>query len=388
MAILKFTNGQLCDEGEFYTADLYVDDVLGVIVEPTENVDEVVDLQGQVLTPGFIDFQINGCFNFDFSHLRPEDEFIQGYKECLRKLLETGTTSLCPTMVTSTPRNYSTILKWLGPERVNDHSESLGAHCEGPIISKMKKGCHEVRNLRSPSTETEFYDVYGGEENFKYMKILTAAPELPGFLDLIPHITAHNVIYSIGHTMTTFDTAYEAVKRGASMITHMFNAMPQPHHRNPGPIGLEGLENEAECPYFGLISDGIHIHPSYINIIYNANKDRCCLVTDATNLLGMPDATYPWEDQLIVKKGSSIKLKGTDTICGSVTTQAHCLRNFMKWAHIGLPEALKTVTNHPAIATKTDDHKGFLRVGYDADLCIVDAAGNVHSVYKLGNKIR
>ncbi|QPG74650.1 hypothetical protein FOA43_001982 [Brettanomyces nanus] len=387
MAIIRFTNCKLCDEGQLIDHDLYICTRSGQIVEPRLSIDRVVDLHGLIIAPGFIDLQINGCFGFDFSHYSTDENYEAGYDKCLKRLVKTGTTSLCPTMITSTAQNYSRILPFLGKEKRSDRTESLGAHCEGPIISKKKKGCHDVRNLKRPSSKEEFYQVYGGQKTFQYMKIITAAPELEGFLELIPEITGNNVVYSIGHTMATFEQSLAAVKNGATMITHMFNAMPQPHHRNPGPIGLEGLEDEGMCPYFGLISDGIHIHPTYINIIYNSNKERCCLVTDAMNLIGLPDGEYPWEERFVVKKGRSLILKGTDTIAGSATEQAQCMRNLKKWCDIGLAEAVKCVTNHPAKCAHVDDHKGFLRVNYDADLCVIDKDGNVKQVYKLGKKV-
>ncbi|VEU19921.1 DEKNAAC100317 [Brettanomyces naardenensis] len=387
MAIIRFTDCKLCDEGQVVEQDLYVNTESGKIVDPSFNVDKVIDLHGLILTPGFIDIQINGCFGFDFSHYATDEEYLTGYDKCLKKLVKTGTTSLCPTMITSTSKNYSKILPFLEGQKRNDRTESLGAHCEGPIISRKKKGCHDPRNLKTPKNKKEFYEVYGGRQNFQYMKIITAAPELDGFLDLIPEITGNSVVYSIGHTTATFEQSLAAVKNGATMITHMFNAMPQPHHRNPGPIGLEGLEDEGMCPYFGLISDGIHIHPTYINLIYNANKERCCLVTDAMNLIGLPDGEYPWEDRFIIKSGRSLILKGTDTIAGSATEQAKCMRNLREWCDISLPEAVKCVTNNPAKSVHVDDHKGFLRIGYDADLCVLDKHGNVKQVFKLGNKV-
>lgn len=385
MAIIRFTNCQLCDEGIIYHRDLYISTTKGCIIPGVRNADKVIDLHGSILTPGFIDIQINGCYGFDFSEYSTEEEYSKGYNNCLRKLIKTGTTSICPTVIRFTDDVCTHVLPLLKAEANNDRTESLGSHCEGPIISTIKKGCHDEKYFRRPKTKEELYSAFGCEKNLDYIKIITAAPELDGILSLIPEITDRDIIFSIGHTMATYEQCQEAVKQGATMLTHIFDAMPQPHHRNPGPIGLEGLADERLCPYFGLISDGVHIHPTYINIIYNANKDRCCLVTDAQNTIGLPDGEYPWEGRYLVKKGRSLKVKGTDTIAGSVTDQAQCMRNLMKWTNTSLAEAVKCVTNHPARSVHVDDHKGFLKEGYDADLCVIDKDGNVKQVYKMGN---
>lgn len=385
MAIIRFTNCQLCDEGKIVCKDLYICTTKGHIVAAVSKVDQVIDLHGLILTPGFIDIQINGCYGFDFSEYSSEKEYTKGYNKCMKELIKTGTTSICPTVIRFTDDVCMHVLPLLKAEEKKDRTESLGSHCEGPIISTIKKGCHDENYFRRPKTKEDLYSAFGCEENLNYIKIITAAPELDGVNSLIPEITGRNIIFSIGHTMATYEQCLEAINEGATMITHIFDAMPQPHHRNPGPIGLEGLADERLCPYFGLISDGVHIHPTYINIIYNANKDRCCLVTDAQNTIGLPDGEYPWEGRYLVKKGHSLKVKGTDTIAGSVTDQAQCMRNLMKWTNTPLAEAVKCVTNHPARSVHVDDHKGFLKEGYDADLCVIDKDGNVKQVYKMGN---
>ncbi|GME82424.1 unnamed protein product [Ambrosiozyma monospora] len=350
MAIIKFTNGLLCDEGHLKAGDLYVDTYTGKIVAPKaqERVDKTIDLMGLILAPGFIDIQINGCFGFNYTDYESDWAYEQGYDECMKKLLTTGTTSVCPTIVTSTPRNYTKILPKLKHRREKYRTESLGSHCEGPMISTKKKGCHNINNLKRPKSKKEFYDVYGGKQNLENIKIITAAPELDGILDIIPEIVANDVVYAVGHTEAKFETALKAVDHGATMITHTFNAMPQPHHRDPGPIGLLGLSDSSKAPFYGLISDGIHVNPTYVKLAYDVNKDKVCLVTDATFAMGLPDGDYVWENAVQCKRGAVLKLKGTDTIAGSVATLAYCVRNAMKWCNIPLAEAVKCVTNNPA----------------------------------------
>ena len=117
--------------------------------------------------------------------------------------------------------------------------------------------------------------------------IVTAAPEIEGVLDLIPSITDKNCVFSIGHTMAEYETGVQAIEKGATMITHLYNAMPQPHHRDAGVVGLinSPAVGEAKTPYFGLICDGVHVDPSMANFAYRSNPNKCVLVTDAMHLI-------------------------------------------------------------------------------------------------------
>ena len=152
------------------------------------------------------------------------------------------------------------------------------------------------------------------------VKMITAAPERGNMMKLIPEFTSRGIIYSVGHSESTYEEASEAVGQGASMITHLFNAMRPLHHRNPGIFGVLGKAESLNRPYFGIISDGIHLHPTTIKIAFNAHPDGFVLVTDAMHLVGLPDGAYPWtngeETVNIVKKGAKLLLENSDTIAG------------------------------------------------------------------------
>lgn len=139
-------------------------------------------------------------------------------------------------------------------------------------------------------------------------------------MKLIPELASRGIIYSIGHSESTYEEASEAISQGASMITHLFNAMRPLHHRNPGIFGVLGKAETLTRPYFGVISDGIHLHPTTVKIAFNAHPDGFILVTDAMHLAGLPDGTYPWMNggQMcnIVKKGSKLLLENSDVIAG------------------------------------------------------------------------
>ena len=222
-------------------------------------------------------------------------------------------------------------LPFLGPSggnrRAEDGAESLGAHCEGPFLNPTKNGVHNVDVLIEAHDFADLEACYGADnlrpssEGHEIpIKMITAAPERGQMMGLIPELRSRDVIFSIGHSEATYEDASEAVSQGASMITHLFNAMRPLHHRNPGVFGVLGSAENEQRPYFGIIADGIHLHSTTIKIAFNAHPEGFILVTDAMHLVGLPDGAYPWRNGEyvcnIVKKGSKLLLENSDTIAG------------------------------------------------------------------------
>lgn len=222
-------------------------------------------------------------------------------------------------------------LPFLGPsghlQEAEDGAESLGAHCEGPFLSPTKNGVHNVDVLIEAQTFEDLEACYGkhnltprAEGEQIPIKYITAAPERGQMMKLIPELKKKGIIYSVGHSESTYEEASEAVGLGATMITHLFNAMRPLHHRNPGIFGVLGIAESLPRPYFGIIADGIHLHPTTIKIAFNAHPDGFILVTDAMHLVGLPDGAYPWTNGdttcNIVKVGSKLLLENSDTIAG------------------------------------------------------------------------
>ncbi|EDK36380.2 hypothetical protein PGUG_00478 [Meyerozyma guilliermondii ATCC 6260] len=401
MSFIRFTNGHLCDNGVLYhDVDLYVDKdngtIYGQVPPPTGSKIEVVDLGGNVLAPGFLDIQNNGIYGLNFSDLREGatkkdvKEFQNFYRDAMAKYLTTGVTSTCPTVTSNFPEVYNNVLPLYRRSRSQHQVDSLGAHCEGPFINLKKKGCHPTETfVDAKEGPSKLFDIYGGVENFtENVAIVTAAPEIEGVLQAIPEVVESNIVFSLGHTNADYKTAVKAVDNGATMITHLYNAMPQPHHRDVGVVGLVTSPVVGKTPYFGIICDGVHVDPSMAVIAFRSNPEKCILVTDAMHLIGLPDDTYKWDNQTIVKKGPYLYLKGTKTLAGSATTLPQCVRNLMAWANIPLAQAVKTVTNNPATSIGVQHEKGFLNKGCDADLVVLDHQGFLKAVYKLGHLIR
>lgn len=399
--LVRFINATLIDDGkEFPDCELWVDRASGLIVPPPSNTHdmdyETVDVAGNILSPGFLDVQINGAFGLDFSNDTYGDGSVRAFETALHKvayqLLRTGVTGFCPTLPSTYPHVYRKVLPSLSASRTGSGADSLGVHLEGPFLSPKKPGCHPQDAIKTAPNRIEtFKEVYGGEDNIRRAAIITVAAEQDGVLESIADLRKLGPQVSLGHSVATYEKGCEALAQGANMVTHIYNAMTQPHHRHTGLFGLLGAtkkdlaeKQNGRKPFFGMIVDGIHVHPSAVNIAYHANTDGCCLVTDAMFPMGLPSGNYPWGKQSITKDGLLLHLNGTSTIAGSAVEIDTSIRNLVEWADISLADALKTVTTNPAKSIGLQYRKGTLRPGADADITILDRNVNIVKVYKLG----
>ncbi|KAG5984011.1 hypothetical protein E4U55_006376 [Claviceps digitariae] len=393
--LTKFTNCRLVKGDDLIFEDLWVSSITGTIVNSQASFfddlnlpDETIDLGGRIISPGMIECQLNGAFGFNFSTLLDDmSRYGKRVREVNKLLVQTGVTSYLPTITSQRPELYKKALPFLGPSGrardAEDGAESLGAHCEGPFLNPTKNGVHDVDVLLEAQCFDDIEACYGVEnlqpsresEEETRVKMITAAPERGQMMKLISELTSRGIICSVGHSEATYEEASEAVSQGASMITHLFNAMRPLHHRNPGIFGVLGKAENLNRPYYGVIADGIHLHPTTVKIAFNAHPDGFILVTDAMHLAGLPDGTYPWTngDQTcnIVKKGSKLLLENSNTIAGSSITLIECVNNFLEWSGASIPQALKSVTSTPAAMLGIQGTKGTLEAGADADLVIL-----------------
>ncbi|KAH6864057.1 hypothetical protein CUC08_Gglean008927 [Alternaria sp. MG1] len=388
--VVKFTNCLLVKGNALVNQDLWISSKSGKVLNGQEILyeyrtapEQIVDLGGRILSPGLIDTQLNGAYGFDFSVLPDEgtSAYAKGVYRVNRSLVATGVTSYLPTLTSQLPEVYQKTLPFLGPSGdardASYGSESLGAHCEGPFLSPTKNGIHNALVLREPTNNASDLEACYGSDNLQKpspIKLITLAPELPGALSSIPHLNSLGIHVSIGHSEATYEEAKSSIKSGARMITHLFNAMRPLHHRNPGIFGLLGTPSSSiQKPYFGIIADGIHLHPTSIKIAWNAHPDGLILVTDAMGLAGMPDGTYDWTNgSRIVKQGPLLTLEENGKIAGSSIQLVDCVSNFLNWTGASVPEALKAVTETPAKMLGLQGIKGTLEEGADADLVVLD----------------
>ncbi|KAF9408858.1 putative N-acetylglucosamine-6-phosphate deacetylase, partial [Podila epigama] len=273
------------------------------------------------------------AFGVDFSVPSDHDSYEKDLLKVNRGLLKYGTTSYCPTIVSSSAAVYHKVLPHLKPRSGSAATGAtvLGAHVEGPFINEARIGAHELKVLQANAKNgyKDFKKVYGfegdtpeaqkqlSEKDLHSVKIITCAPELEGVMDSIPDLVRAGITVSVGHSMANISQAEDSVRKGATFITHLFNAMPQFHHRDPGVIGLLGSRPDLPRPYYGLICDGIHVHPNSVKIAYDSHPEGVILVTDAMSAMGLSPGNYQLGNMSVTKEEDRVYIEGTDTLAGS-----------------------------------------------------------------------
>lgn len=389
--LIQFVNCHLLRDNKIVKEDLWVRG--GKIINPEQIFfDEKIicdfkfDCHGALISPGFIDLQINGGFGIDFSY---HIENVQhGIDKVAKGILAHGVTSFCPTLVTSPVDVYHKVLPQIQKRQGGIHGATiLGVHVEGPFINPQKKGAHPENCIRKMDKGLESVkEVYGSLEN---VTIITLAPELPHASVVVQELSSMGITVSLGHSMGNLQDGEEAVRHGASFITHLFNAMLPFHHRDPGLVGL--LTSDAvphgHTVFYGIISDGIHTHPAALRIAHRTNADGLVLVTDAISALGLQEGTHHVGQMDVEVKDNKAYVAGTTTLCGSIASMIECVRFFKEATACTVVSALEAATLHPAQALGIADVKGTLAFGADADFVMLGQDLQVWSTWIAGEAV-
>lgn len=389
--LYQFRNCRLLRDSKIITDDLWVRD--GKIIDPRiifweEQVkaDVQIDCNNVIICPGFIDVQINGGFGVDFSS--DTDKLEEGLVTVAKGLLQHGVTSFCPTIVTSTQQSYNEILKTVKRTPGGENgAEILGAHLEGPFLNPDMKGAHKAHLMRQISTKgaQEMEDFYG---TLDHVSIVTLAPELAGEnMESIKQLVQRNIVVSIGHSAANEEIAEQAAKKGATFITHLFNAMLPFHHRDPGIVGLLTSYDIPKPMFYGLIADGIHTHPTATRIAHRSHPRGLVLITDAIAALGLSPGLHKLGPMQVEIDHEKATLQGTNTLAGSIASMDVCIQRFKKMSGCTIVEALEGATLHPAQLLQIEHRKGILNYNSDADLVFVDDDLNVHATFIAGEPV-
>jgi len=386
----KFTNCRLVKGGKLIRDDLWVRK--GVILDPEKiyfdekvMADVVVDCNNAIIAPGFIDIQINGGFGIDFSRLSDDPQ--DGVAKVAKGILSHGVTAFCPTLVTTTKEDYSAIVPKI---RRTDGSVNgaavLGLHLEGPFISPDKKGAHPPEcMLDLKGGLDDIIQTYGGD--LSQVSMITVAPELSGAIGAIKQLVAKGIVVSLGHSAANLLTGEEAVRCGASCITHLFNAMSSFHHRDPGLVGLLTSDQlGGKRVHYGLIADGMHTHPAALRFAYKIDPSGLILVTDAVPALGLSVGNHTIGRMEVTVQEDKAVIAGTNTLCGSIAPMDKCVQNFYCSTEASMVEAIEMATLHPARLLGISNRKGTLEFGSDADFIILDHQLNLLQTYIGGEK--
>jgi N-acetylglucosamine-6-phosphate deacetylase len=307
----------------------------------------VVTVDGLRAVPGFVELQINGLDERDFT-TDPGAVWQVG-----ERLARHGVTAFLPTIVTSPRGSVEAAMRALAtvPDDV-DGAVPLGLHVEGPFISPARRGAHDQRYLRAPDLGEIAEWVAGGA------RLITLAPELPGAIEAIGQIAAAGGVASVGHTDADATTTARAVEAGARYATHLFNAMPALHHRSPGAAAALLADERVTI---GLIADGVHLDPLVLRLVQRLASGRVSLVSDAV--------AHRLASGELRRDTDSARLPD-GTLAGSVHQLDYGVRTFAA-ATGSVESALDAVTATPARLLGLDDGRGMLRVGGRADIVLL-----------------
>lgn len=312
------------------------------------------------LVPGLVDIQLNGAFGEDFADPAADMASI------CRRLPALGVTAFAPTVVTSPPEVYPTALANLRRDPRPGEARVLGVHIEGPFISPRHHGTHDLSQLRLPDIAESAAWLEAGD-----VRWVTLAPELPGALELIAYLASRGVRVSMGHTDATWAEAAAAVAAGATMATHLFNAMRPLRHRDPGVAGF-ALASGLRA---GVIADGHHLAFETLRLVARAKApDELYLVTDALAGLGMGLGMglgrFVLAGREIVSDGTCGRLPD-GTLSGSLLPMPLGLCNLVERVGLDPALAIRMATLNPARALGVDDIVGRIAVGRPADLVVL-----------------
>ncbi|KAI5370164.1 Putative N-acetylglucosamine-6-phosphate deacetylase, metal-dependent hydrolase [Septoria linicola] len=390
MSFTTFFNARLCRNGVLVDGEqLVVCSETGLILPTTGYIGgDSVDLDGAIIAPGYLELQTNGVKGFHFTDFQDGGSYAQRLDEAARFMATTGVTAFYPTIPTVPVEGYKKILPCLSPRLVDHGASILGAHAEGPYLHASKKGAHTASLFQSATlAPTDVYGVSASES----LKLVTVAPELPNSSSLIHSLTSNGTVVSLGHSSATYSQGLAALQAGASCLTHTLNAMAPLHHRDPGLAGLITLAPAPNIvsPYFSLIADGNHLHPSVVTLLYRSNPQKCILITDSIELLGLRDGDYSGNSQIDTEQtkiGSKVVKKGTDTLVGGCATLDLCVRNLVEWSGCSLAEAVRCVTEN-VVNLMGDHSRGKLEEGRRADLVMMNDDGEVLQTWVGGVKV-
>lgn len=335
-----FRDGRFQPDTVFVSGDRFVDEAVFAEASRRSSI-ELIDARGLLLLPGLTDIHLHGAMSHDLTDADPA-----GLHSLLRFEAASGVTQIVPASLTVSGERLNRIFEVFGAvyEKggVADGAWLAGIHMEGPYINESKRGAQNpafIQAASSPQFEALNARARGA------VKILSLAPEMAGALAFIEALAVRlpELRISIAHTTANYAAAMAAFTAGASHVTHLYNAMPPFHHRDPGVIGAAFDQPDVSVE---LIADGVHIHPSVIRATFAMFPGRVALISDSMRATGLGDGVYDLGGQTVTVNGARAELEN-GSIASSVTTLYDCMRTAVE-AGIQLEAAVTAASEYPA----------------------------------------
>ena len=352
-----FTGGELVN-----TEVLVVDERIAAIGDslPREGC-EVLNLEGNILSPGFIDVHTHGGDGVDINAAD-----YQQLAKLSRFFASQGVTGFLASILTDTEeatmRAISAVCEFM--DKPLPGAKCLGIHLEGPFLCQKYKGAMPPELLREGDASLFRRYQRKAQGRVRYM---TVAPEVPGVLDMLEDLRGECVM-AMGHSDADYETAREAIRRGVCSCTHTFNVMSLFHQHRPAVMGAV-LENDVYCE---AICDGRHLHPGTVRMLLKCKGwDKVVAITDSMQAAGLPDGDYMLGINPVTVTDGDAKISGTDIRAGSTLTLAQAVRKISAFTGEGPEKVLPLLTANPARLIGEFHRRGDIAVGKDADFAVL-----------------
>lgn len=367
------------EDGFFQEKDIYI--AGDCFTDSAEKADDsqMIDASGCYAIPGLTDIHFHGCMGHDFCDgTREAIDAIAAYE------VSVGVTNIVPATMTLSENELFAICRTARSYKEEGVKEGRarfqGINMEGPFISLGKKGAQNGAYVRKP--DMDLFDRLNATSG-KLIKLLDIAPEQDGAMEFIEKRNKE-VVISLAHTCADYDTSVTAFEKGASHVTHLYNAMNPYSHRAPGLIGAAADKENVEVE---LICDGVHIHPAAVRTTFRIfGEDRIILISDSMRATGLQDGNYTLGGQDVKVTGNLATLKD-GTIAGSVTNLFECMRTAVLKMGIPLGSAIKCAAVNPAKSVGIYDKYGSISAGKKADVLLVKKDGLVLSQVIMDGKV-
>ncbi len=331
---------------------------------------QIIDVKGCIVSPGLIDMHLHGGGGADV---------MDGQFHSLETIAAThaagGVTSILPSTLTSSAKDLHKVLETFkhAGDMNGKGARILGLHLEGPYFAASQKGAQDGRYLKNPDPR-EYLSLF---DNYPFIRRVSAAPELPGALELGRELRRRKILASIGHSDATYDEVIDAVGAGYSHITHLYSGMSGIKrvncYRVAGIIESALLMDELTVE---IIADGKHLPASLLKLIYKCKgAGRIALCSDALRATMLPEGEYisgsNGDGQKIHVEQGVAWLADRSAFAGSVATGNRLVRTMVELAEIPLREAIMMATETPARILEMDDRIGSLEAGKYADITVL-----------------
>lgn len=327
--------------------------------------DQIIDLKGRYLSPGFIDIHNHGNYGHDAM-----EATYQAIESIAEFHINNGVTGFLPTTMTNPAEEIVKAIKntadYMNNQSISNKAKVLGLYIEGPYFSQERKGAQPSEYIKPINLKELEMFINQADSS---VKVAAIAPELANADEAISFLKDKGITISAGHTNATYEEALLGIERGITHATHLYNGMRSFNHREPGALGAVLTDERVACE---MICDGIHVHPAAMKMAVKLKgKDRIILISDAMMAAGLSDGKYQLGGQDVFVKDGAARL-ASGALAGSTLTLNRAVYNMVHLVGVPLNEAVQMASLNPAKAIKADKYKGSVEIGKDADIIAFD----------------